>query len=97
MPAVTFTVATKTFSTTITGPNATRFGAWAAAMYPTIPNPAYPSPDPVTGEPTAPPTIPNPEPAISALEALFRGLKTNVLNWEREQSKKTVPEPADLT
>ena len=96
MAVVTFTIATKTFSTTITAPNATRFGAWAAAMYPTIPNPAF---NPALPEhpTTNPRTIPNPEPAISALAAVFQGLKNNVISWEREQAKKAVAEPGDLT
>lgn len=95
MATVTFTVATKTYSTTVTGPNATRFGAWAAAAYPTIPNPAYNPELPTNG--SNPVTIPNPEPAISALEAVYRGLRNNVISWEREQAKAAVAEPADLT
>lgn len=96
MAAVTFTVGTKTFSTTITAGNATRAAAWAAAQYPTIPNPSF---NPAIPEhPVSNPrTLPNPEPVISALAAMYQGMKDNVRRWEQDQSKSAVALPGDLT
>lgn len=90
MATVTFTFATKSKSFTISAPNAARFAAWAAAAYPTIPNPAF-------GAPGEPLTLPNPDPVLSAIDGLWAGIKANVLSYEREIAKMAVVEPADLT
>lgn len=93
MATVTFTFATKTKSFTISAGSASRFAAWAAAAYPTIPNPAY---DPVTN-PGVSQTIPNPEPVLSAIDGLWEGVKNNVKSYEKELGVKAVTTPADLT
>lgn len=87
---VTITVGPKTFTTMITAGNATRFQNWAAAAYPTIPNPAF---TPSCG---CPATITNPDPTMSALTAIWTGMVNNVINFERAQAKAAVPEPAPV-
>lgn len=95
MATVTFTFANKTKSFTVSAASATRFAAWAAAAYPTIPNPAY-NPalpvDPVTN----PVTIPNPEPVLSAIDGLWAGIKANVMSMEKAAGVAAVATPADL-
>lgn len=93
MATITFTFANKTKSFTVTAGNANRFAAWALAAYPTIPNPAY---DPVSN-PGVPRTIVNPEPVLSAIDALWAGIKANVISTERQTAHTAVAEPADLT
>jgi len=94
MVAFTITIGTKTRTKNISAASATRAAAWAAAAYAPVPNPAYPAPE---GQPAVPATIPNPEPVLSAIDGTMQGVIDNVRNWEREQAKKAVPEPADLT
>ena len=91
MATVTFTFGAKTKSFTVSAANVTRFSNWAAAAYPTIPNPAFP------GTPGAPPTLPNPEPVLSAIDALWQGVKNNVISYEKGLSVAAVPIPGDLT
>lgn len=88
MATVTFTFGSKTKSFTISAASASRFAAWATAAYSTIPNP-----DTSPGQPA---TIQNPEPVLSAIDALWAGIKANVRNFEREQAKAAVAEPGDL-
>src|SRR5665213_1858758 len=93
---VTFTVGGSTFSTTITGANATRGLAWAQATYPTIPNPAYdPNCNPVPG-PCAPATLPNPDPVKSALAAMWQGMINNIINTELTNAVKTIAQPQPI-
>lgn len=94
MATVTFTFAAKTKSFTVSAGSATRFAAWAAAAYPTIPNPAYDPLLPPTGGNT--PTIPNPEPVLSAIDALWAGIKANVMSYEKDVGVRAVATPADL-
>lgn len=89
MATITFTFGGKSRTYTITAGNAARLAAWAAAAYPTIPNP-----DKSEGQPA---TIANPEPVLSAIDGLWAGIKANVLSHEREKAKKSVAEPGDLT
>ena len=93
---VTFTIGSSTFSTTITGTNASRGLAWATAQYPTIPNPAYdPNCNPVPG-PCAAATLTNPDPVKSAEAAMWQGIINNVQNYELSNSKAAVPAPAPV-
>lgn len=89
MATVTFTFGAKSRTYTITSGNAARLAAWAAAAYPTIENP-----DKSEGQPA---TIPNPEPVLSAIDALWASIKANVISYEREVAKKAVVEPEDIT
>jgi len=91
MATVTFTFATKTKTFTVSAASANRFAAWAAAAYPTIPNPAFP------GTPGAPATLPNPEPVLSAIDALWAGIRANVRNYEKNLGVAAVATPGDLT
>jgi hypothetical protein len=91
MATVTFTFAAKTKTFTVSAGSATRFAAWAAAAYPTIPNPAFP------GTPGAPATLPNPEPVLSAIDALWAGIVANVKRYEKSLGIAAVATPADLT
>lgn len=93
MATVTFTFANKTRSFTVSAGSATRFAAWALAAYPTIPNPAY---DPVSN-PGVPQTIPNPEPVLSAIDALWAGIRANVRSYEDTIAKAAVTPSGDLT
>lgn len=93
---ITFSVGATSFTTTVTAPNAARFATWAAAQYPTIPNPSYVTP---CGSPLPaclPLTIPNPTPGVSALGALYQGTVNNILSWEKSQSVAAVPDPSPV-
>lgn len=96
MANVTFTFGNKTKTFVVTPANAARFAAWAAAAYPTIPNPAYDPAKPIDAV-TNPQSIPNSEPVLSAIDGLWAGVKNNVIGWEKEQAKAAVATPADLT
>jgi hypothetical protein len=96
MATVTFTAGPKTKSYTITAGSLTRLGAWAAAAYPTIPNPAFNAAIPVDPV-TNPRTITNPEPVLSAFDALFAGVKANVRSYEDQAAKTAIVPAADLT
>ena len=96
MATVTFTFGNKTRSFTVSAANVARFVAWAAAAYPTVPNPAYPSPD-ANGKSTVPATLPNPEPVLSAIDGLWAGLRANVINHEKQVAMKAIATPEDLT
>ncbi len=94
--SVTFTFATKSKTFTVSAANAARFAAWAAAAYPTIPNPAYVTPCGTPLPACLPQTIPNPDPVLSAIDGLWAGIKANVLSFEREKAKAQVTEPAAI-
>lgn len=96
MATVTFTFANKTKSFTVSAGSATRFAAWAAAAYPTIPNPAY-DPSKSIDAVTNPQTLLNPEPVLSAIDALWAGIKANVMSSEKDVAVKAITPPADLT
>lgn len=85
------TIGTKTY--VVTAQTMTRLNAWAAATYPTIPNPAY---DPVSN-PGVSRTLPNPDPLGSACDAIRDGLWNNVKGWEKAQALAAVASPSDLT
>lgn len=40
--------------------------------------------------------LPTADPVLAALNATLRGLRDNVVNWEREQQRAAVPEPAPI-
>lgn len=95
MATVTFTFANKSKSYTISAGSAQRFSDWATAAYPTIPNPSYNPALPPTGGNT--PTIANPDPVTSAIDALWAGIKANVMGNEKDVAVKAITPPADLT
>lgn len=93
---VTLSVGPTVYTENITAPNAARLSAWAAALYPTIPNPAYVTPCGPPLPACLSPTLPNPDPGKTAFQAVIQGIKDNVTNFEREQSKAAVATPAPI-
>jgi len=94
MATVTFTFGPKTKSFTVSPAGVARFMDWAAAAYPTVPNPAYVDPETTS---TVSPTIPNPDPVISVIDGLWAGVRNNVRGYEKQQGVAAVPDPTDVT
>ncbi len=88
-----FTFGPKTRTFTVTASNSARIQAWCLVAYPTIPNPAY------TGRSDTinPPTLPNPEPVLSAIDGIWAGIKDNVKNSEKVTAVNAIPPAGDIT
>lgn len=93
MATVTITFGPKTKNYTVSGANLIRLQNWAIAAYPTIPNPTFGQ----VGHELEGPTIVNPDPVGSAMDALWSGLRANVISIEKATSVAAVAQPADLT
>lgn len=89
MANVTFTFGPKTKTFVVSAGSLTRFSNWAAVAYATIPNP-----DTTPGQPA---TIPNPDPVGSAIDALWAGIRANVMSVELATGVAAVVKPVDLT
>lgn len=96
MAVVTFTFGPKSKTYNITAGSLTRLSAWAAAAYPTIPNPAY-NPGLPVDPGTNPLTIPNPDPTTSAIDGLWAGIMANIQSSEKATSVAAIVAPAAIT
>lgn len=89
MPVITFTFGNKSQSYTISAPSSVRLSNWASLAYSTIPNPQ-------AGQVGQPLTIPNPEPILSAIDALWTGIKNNIKSSEKSALQAAISDPTDL-
>lgn len=90
---ITFTFGNKTKTFVVSAPNAQRIVDFATAAYPTIANPAF---NPACTSSCPPPTIANPDPVGTMIDALWEGIRASVRNNEKVNALKAVPDPSDI-
>lgn len=81
MATVTITFGPKTKTYTVIAGSLTRLQNWAAIAYPFLADGVTPNPDPVG----------------SAIDAIWQGVRNNVIASEKASTVAAVPTPGDLT